>query len=253
MQVIPVIDLMDGQVVRAIAGRRCEYRPVESQLVADARPSSVARAFVERFGFETAYVADLDAIRGGRANVAAWQAIQDAGLGLMLDAGTGTPSAVLKVSEELAARGIVATIVIALERLVDPEDRRWQGTNEGLQKPMIFSLDMLAGAPLHHVEAWRGWTAENIAREVYRLGYRDLIVLDLADVGVGGGTRTLALCHQLKAHLREVSLIAGGGVRGVADLAQLAAAGCSGALVASALHDGRLSPDDLRRAREQRG
>jgi len=246
MQVIPVIDLMDGQVVRAIAGRRSEYQPVESQLVADAEPSSVARAFVERFGFETAYVADLDAIRGGPANVAAWQAIHDAGLQLVLDAGTGTPATYREVSKQLAARGVAATMVIALERLDDPWDLRWRGDDACLQRSAIFSLDLLAGVPMHHVGAWRGWTSEQIAREVYRLGYRNLVVLDLADVGVGGGTRTLALCKQLKTDLPDVKLIAGGGVRGIGDLAELAAAGCSGALVASALHDGRLTPKDIR-------
>jgi uncharacterized protein related to proFAR isomerase len=40
-------------------------------------------------------------------------------------------------------------------------------------------------------------------------------------------------------------LIAGGGVRGRTDLEDLAAAGCSGALAASALHDGRLTKTDL--------
>jgi phosphoribosylformimino-5-aminoimidazole carboxamide ribotide isomerase len=36
-------------------------------------------------------------------------------------------------------------------------------------------------------------------------------------------------------------VFAGGGIRGFDDLARLAAAGCAGALVASALHDGALS------------
>jgi len=44
------------------------------------------------------------------------------------------------------------------------------------------------------------------------------------------------------------SLIAGGGVRGLADLTALARAGCNAALVASALHDGKLLPEDLLRA-----
>jgi phosphoribosylformimino-5-aminoimidazole carboxamide ribotide isomerase len=42
-------------------------------------------------------------------------------------------------------------------------------------------------------------------------------------------------------------IVAGGGVRGVPDLEALANAGCDAALVASALHDGRLTPHDIRR------
>ncbi len=41
------------------------------------------------------------------------------------------------------------------------------------------------------------------------------------------------------------ALYAAGGVRGADDLAALARAGIAGALVASALHDGRLSAKDL--------
>jgi uncharacterized protein related to proFAR isomerase len=46
-----------------------------------------------------------------------------------------------------------------------------------------------------------------------------------------------------------VDLIAGGGVRGLDDLKALADAGCDAALVASALHDGRLSREDIERAK----
>jgi phosphoribosylformimino-5-aminoimidazole carboxamide ribotide isomerase len=71
-----------------------------------------------------------------------------------------------------------------------------------------------------------------------------MIVLDLADVGTGGGTRTLDLCRELKAKHPQIELIAGGGVRNLDDLKRIADAGCSGALVASALHDGRLTRAD---------
>ena len=85
MRVIPVIDLMHGQVVRGVAGRRSEYRPMVSRIAADARPATVARALVEQFGFDTAYVADLDAILGGQPNIQSLADIQIAGLNVWLD------------------------------------------------------------------------------------------------------------------------------------------------------------------------
>ena len=56
---------------------------------------------------------------------------------------------------------------------------------------------------------------------------------------------------RVRAAERELTLIAGGGVRGPGDLARLAEAGCDGALVASALHDGRLTALDVAAARER--
>ena len=64
VQLIPVIDLMGGQVVRGVGGNRNNYAPVESCFARDPSPGAVARAFAEHFLSTEVYVADLDAIRG---------------------------------------------------------------------------------------------------------------------------------------------------------------------------------------------
>jgi phosphoribosylformimino-5-aminoimidazole carboxamide ribotide isomerase len=88
-------------------------------------------------------------------------------------------------------------------------------------------------------------TADEIANEAVKAGVRRLIVLDLAQVGVGEGVGTESLCRRLHERHPQLEIVAGGGVRDMADLRSLAAAGCSGALVASALHDGRLARSDV--------
>ena len=89
MQIIPVIDLLGGQVVRGIGGRRSEYGPIESQLARGSDPGTIAAAVVEQFGATTCYVADLDAIERAKFDVTSWQHIAQAGLKLWLDAGMG--------------------------------------------------------------------------------------------------------------------------------------------------------------------
>ena len=59
MPILPVIDLMGGQVVRGVAGRREAYRPMVSTLTDSSDPLAVACAFRKRFGFEELYLADL--------------------------------------------------------------------------------------------------------------------------------------------------------------------------------------------------
>jgi phosphoribosylformimino-5-aminoimidazole carboxamide ribotide isomerase len=71
-----------------------------------------------------------------------------------------------------------------------------------------------------------------------------MIVLDLAQVGMGQGVGTQCLCRTLRCLAPELQIVAGGGVRGPDDLDSLERAGCDAALVASALHDGRLSAVD---------
>ncbi|MCA9270670.1 MAG: hypothetical protein KDA41_19445, partial [Planctomycetales bacterium] len=87
--ILPVIDLLGGQVVRGVAGRREEYRPIVSRIAAGSAPTQVAAALAQRFGFRDAYVADLDAIAGAEPAWEDYQAIADAGLQLWVDAGAG--------------------------------------------------------------------------------------------------------------------------------------------------------------------
>jgi phosphoribosylformimino-5-aminoimidazole carboxamide ribotide isomerase len=65
-------------------------------------------------------------------------------------------------------------------------------------------------------------------------------VLDLARVGMGEGVGTEPVCRSLRCIDPKLQIISGGGVRGLGDLESLAQAGCDAALVASALHDGRV-------------
>jgi len=246
MRVIPVIDLLGGAVVRGIAGRRDQYRPIVSQIAADSRPATIAQVFAQDFGFDMAYVADLDAILHGRPDVSAWQQIAAAGLKLWLDAGIGSSTAAAEALRLLADAGIDARLVIGLESLESIAELVAIRELCGNQPP-IFSLDLQSGQPLTRIEACQDLSPLELAQIAIVAGYRDLIVLDLADVGTSAGTRTLDLCREIRAlAVPPANLVAGGGVRSSADLHSLAQAGANAALVASALHDKRLTPADLR-------
>ncbi len=83
-----------------------------------------------------------------------------------------------------------------------------------------------------------GYAAAPLARD---LGVSELLVIDLARVGSGSGPALHAVA-ELAAALPGVAIYAGGGVRDDDDLRALESAGATGALVATALHDGRVRP-----------
>jgi phosphoribosylformimino-5-aminoimidazole carboxamide ribotide isomerase len=58
------------------------------------------------------------------------------------------------------------------------------------------------------------------------------------------GVPTLELCRAVRELSPDVEIITGGGVRGIADLEALERAGVDGVLIASALHDGSLTPEE---------
>ena len=244
MRIIPVIDLLGGQVVRGIGGRRSEYQPIQSKLASGSDPAAVAAAFVKHFSATTCYVADLDAIEGAQFDVAAWKSIAKAGMKLWLDAGIGTGHRLKRVDNWISENRIDAEFVIGSETLESEEELAALADQDQPQR-LIFSLDLKAGRVLTRIGGWSSLLPQQIAARAIAAGITRVIVLDLADVGTGGGTRTLDLFCELRARHPNIELIAGGGVRGLDDLMRIAAAGCSAALVASSLHDGRLTRSDV--------
>jgi|TARA_Y100001949_G_scaffold120735_1_gene102695 phosphoribosylformimino-5-aminoimidazole carboxamide ribotide isomerase len=64
MLIIPVIDLSHGIVVHAICGKRKSYRPITSTISDNCKPESILSAFLKLYPFKVIYIADLDAIQG---------------------------------------------------------------------------------------------------------------------------------------------------------------------------------------------
>lgn len=235
MRIIPVIDLKDGLVVRGIAGRRAEYRPVVSQLALSAEPLAVAQSFRDALGCTELYLADLDAIAGASPAWQIYRQLHELGLQLWVDAGVRT----VERASALADAG-VARVVVGLETIAGPNEL--ERTLEALPAArVVFSLDLRDGVPLGSREAWENADASAIARRVCRIGVRTMILLDLARVGLGTGLGTEPLCRQLRHERPDLELVLGGGVSGPADLSVLASCGASAVLVASALHDGRIT------------
>lgn len=240
MRLIPVMDLKQGRVVRAIAGQRQRYQPIRSVLAADPQPRTVASAF-RNAGFDTVYVADLDAIGGAAPNWMALQAIAACGLNLLLDAGVDGIGRASQLACYAADQPRLSGIVLGLESLPNPQVLASCVQVVG-RRQSLFSLDLHRGRPLSNWPAWQQASPGQIVAEVIAAGLSRLIVLDLACVGTARGPRIGELCRQLRDEHPAVEILAGGGVRHLQDLEALRAAGCHAALVASALHDGTLLP-----------
>jgi phosphoribosylformimino-5-aminoimidazole carboxamide ribotide isomerase len=241
MTVIPVLDLQGGVVVRGVAGQRATYQPVVSKWLADARPTTVARMFVQRFGFSRVYVADLDAIAGDDPDWASLADIERAGLRLLVDAGVSCADKARLLLERVAE---LDGVVVGLES--SPDTVALAEVYSAIGAPRsVFSLDLKRGQPLTAAPAWQDMSPLHIAETALAIGFRRLIVLDLASVGLGGGPSVLELCRTIRAAEPRLELISGGGVRDAHDVRRFQSAGCDAVLVASALHHGTLTPNDL--------
>jgi phosphoribosylformimino-5-aminoimidazole carboxamide ribotide isomerase len=248
VRIVGVIDLKDGRAVHARGGDRDRYEPV-SAVSGDA----VALAdFYRARGVAEIYVADLDAIAGQKSQDDIVDALIGCGLPLWLDAGITT----WQRAQETINRG-AARVVIGLETLSSFEALDVICISVGGER-VAFSLDLRGGKPIaasrFGLDAGRlpaastvpgerlaaPVSAGDIAARAAQAGIGAMIVLDLARVGNGSGP-DFDLIAGIRAAAPAIMLLAGGGVRGDQDLERLTAVGCDGALVATALHQGRLS------------
>jgi phosphoribosylformimino-5-aminoimidazole carboxamide ribotide isomerase len=237
VRILPVLDVMRGEVVRGVGGRRQEYRPLVGRLTASSRPLDVAEALASHFACRELYVADLDAILGGEPSWPLFAALHRQGFRLWVDAGVRRRTCAAR----LADAGI-DSIVAGLETLASPDELAAMLRTLGAR--IVFSLDLRQGAPLSASAAWPQRDADALAAHSIQLGVRRLLVLDLAYVGCDGGTGTEDLCSRLSTAYPQLALAAGGGVRQRGDLDRLRDCGVQTVLVASALHDGRLTRAD---------
>ena len=228
MEVVPVIDLKGGVVVRARHGDRAAYRPIETPLSRSSAPLDVVAGLLSLHPFRTLYVADLDAIEGGGSHAEIISGIGCAfpGLSLWIDNGCAEQSG----AKSFLAAHSAAILVLGSESQRECETLRALSEN----KRAILSLDFRGDAFLGPVEL-----LENPAIWPSRV-----IVMSLSRIGgnVGPDLDRLARIRQV-AGARAIYLA--GGVRDRRDLAAIEASGAAGVLVASALHDGRLAGADL--------
>ncbi len=224
MELVPVIDLLGGRVVQAVRGERSRYRPLRSPLCASPDAVEVAHAYLELYPFDRLYLADLDAIQGHGDNAAVIRILRAAlpRLELWLDAGIRTPAALRRVE------GLGCRAVIGSEALQSADD--YHTLREAAGSELLLSLDFGTGGFLGPAELLlqpQSWPSRIICMTLARIG------------GMAGPD--FARLARLRALAGERWLHAAGGIRDAADLARLDAAGVHGALVASALHAGRLS------------
>lgn len=239
MEVIPVLDILNGEVVHAVRGKRKEYQPLrESVICPSTSPFAVAAAFA-KCGFRGLYIADLDAIAGKQPNFPNIRQIADElRLSLMVDAGISD----LDKAEQILNCN-VSKIIIGTETLSDLSFVREAVERFGKER-VVVSLDLMNGSVLSRSEHLKRMGPEALAKEIQDSGATQIIVLDLAKVGSGEGVN-LQLLRGIMRN-QGVRVFMGGGVREITDLLRLKETGVEGVLLATALHNGRVSIAELR-------
>lgn len=215
--------------MHARRGERSRYRPIETPLSPTSKPLDVARGLLSIFPFETFYIADLDAIEGTGDNNAALTQLKAEfpDLAFWVDNGVAD----LAGAQSWLDAGL-GHLVLGSETQREAALVRHLCTDERV----ILSLDHRGDAFLGPPELMRdadAWPSRLIAMTLARVGS-----------ALGPDLDRLAAIRRRSCDRR---LYAAGGVRDEADLTALARAGIAGALVASCLHNGKLTGAQIAR------
>lgn len=229
MQVIPVIDVKGGVVVHAVGGQRDRYRPIETPLAERSEPLAVVEGLLNVFAFGRLYIADLDGIAGRRRDIGLIRELRSAwpGLEIWVDNGGSERRDIAELASMDRVRPVVGSETMNSDSDLDA---LWGVAGGDAILSLDFKGDRYIG-PDHLLHDPARWP-------------KTVIAMTLAAVGAAAGP-DLRRVRQLKALRPDAAIVAAGGVRNRCDLDDLAAAGASAALVATALHSGTLKAGDL--------
>ena len=230
MQIIPAIDLLDGQCVRLHQGDYDQVTRFSSDPVAQALAW-------QNQGAQRLHLVDLDGARTGQpVNDQVIKAIT-AALSIPVQLGGGVRTA--ERAEELLACGldrvILGTVAIEQPQLVRELAQRHPGR-------VVVGIDAKDG-----LVATRGWVetssveATALARSFEGSGVAAIISTDIATDGTLAGPNLEAL--RAMAEASSIPVIASGGIGSLEDILSLlsiAPLGVEGVIVGRALYDGGL-------------
>jgi phosphoribosylformimino-5-aminoimidazole carboxamide ribotide isomerase len=225
MQIIPVIDLKNGIVVHAKHGNRDDYAPLKSALCKSSDIFDVIDAFWALFHFPTMYIADLNAIKRQGHNSVLLNDVLIAFPNIMFWIDGGYP-----LSNGDFQRLPNYRPVLGSESFHDgniSEIKKFKGN-------CILSLDYSAAGKMGALTLFSNQD----------LWPENIIIMNLPNVGSNLGPN-LDCLSAYRQHYPQQNFIAAGGIRDSQDLKLLSQMGINQALVATALHTGKISPDNI--------
>lgn len=228
MNIIPAIDLLDGEVIRLKKG---DYN---QKTVYNNDPVAEAAKFKEA-GFPHIHVVDLNGAKSGRfENLPVIKKIIHQ-LGLSVQTGGGVRSA--RDIEILLESGLSGVICSSMA-VKNPDE--WLEAIRKYPDEMILGLDLKDGKM-----AYGGWLEtsdeplEEFINPMIKAGLKTVLSTDISRDGMLSGPN-VEMYADLQKRFPDLNWIASGGVSSVEDLEQLQAQNLWGVVVGKAYYEGRV-------------
>jgi phosphoribosylformimino-5-aminoimidazole carboxamide ribotide isomerase len=234
MRIIPAIDIINGQCVRLSKG---DYNTAK---IYSNDPLEVAKSFQDH-GVEYLHLVDLDGAKSqGIVNHKVLETLATK-TNLKIDFGGGLKTDQdLKIAFESGAKQITGGSIA----VKDPQRfLSWINTYGGHR--IILGAD--AANEKIAISGWLETSSEDLIPYVANYtakGISDVICTDISKDGMLEGP-SIDLYEKMIRELKDIKLIASGGVAKLQDLYDLSAVGCDGAIVGKAIYEDRISLKEI--------
>ena len=228
IELIPAIDIIDGQCVRLTKG---DY----GQKSVYGDPVQMAREF-ERLGFRRLHVVDLDGAKSRHiVNVETLKAITE-GTSLVVDFGGGlkTDDDIGRAFEAGASMVTVGSVAVTQPNLFGQWLRKYG------PEMIILGADVRNGRI--SINGWKEDSAEELLpflKKYIDMGVSNVLCTEISRDGTLSGPAT-SLYKEVMATYPSLHLIASGGVSSEADISQLHDAGIPAVVFGKAIYEGRI-------------
>ncbi len=109
---------------------------------------------------------------------------------------------------------------------------------------IVFSLDLQSGAILSQCSEFAALSPIEALDLLQSAGWQEVILLDLTRVGSGMGIDR-NLVAETRRRFPEMNLLVGGGIAGPEQMSELWESGVAGVLLATALHNGTITTQNI--------
>lgn len=235
MQILPAIDIKDGQAVRLFKGDFNQKTVVNPDVLEQGKTFAEA-------GIQFIHVVDLDGALDGRATnrdlIAKLK--KESGLGVEVGGGIRT----LEQIDDYLAVGI-DRVIIGSMAVKNPDFVRAALEKFGSDK-IVVGIDAKAG-----MVATEGWLETSdvdyisLAKAMEKIGVTLFVYTDVDRDGTLTGPN-FEHYERLVAELTTAQVIASGGIAEQADLAKLEKIGVAGTIVGKAYYNGNISLEELK-------
>jgi phosphoribosylformimino-5-aminoimidazole carboxamide ribotide isomerase len=229
-RIIFVLDILKGTAVHAIRGERSKYQPVAGSMLCN---SSAPLDIIQVLSPREVYIADLDRLQHQGDNFELIEKISGK-TRTMADIGAQNLNDVEKCAK-IADNVILGTETASFD-LIEKAAVQFPGR-------INVSIDMKDARVLTKDRNMDVEPVELVKR-LNDHDIRDIIVLELTRVGTGAGIDEDFLKDI--AAVSSHNVLVGGGIKDMDDIESLEHNGISGALVATAVHNGKIPADIIR-------